>query len=96
MIMGLFLLTWHYAACSVLLGVCWFARSKDKLRICVLCDVLMLIVSIVGFYFMFQIFEESGKTFAMYVQRYGGYAFGVFLFPVIGFLMTMGCSGDKL
>ena len=55
----------------------------------------MLIVAVTGFYFAFQIFDESGKTFAMYIQRYAGYAFGVFLFPIIGFLITMVCSINK-
>ena len=95
--MGFILLTWHYAACILLLLLCWAARQKDKMRLCVCCNIAMLVTAVIGFYANYHfIFAESGKTFAMYVQRYGVYSFGVFLFPVLGMLTTMGCSGDQL
>ena len=95
--MAICLLTWHYAACCILLAVCWALRQKDKLRLCVLCDLAMLVIAVVGFYLSYHlVFVESGKTFAMYVQRYALYSFGVFVLPVAGFLITMGCSGDQL
>ena len=89
-------MTWHYAACMLLLLFCWAARQKDKLRFCVCCDIAMLAAAVVGFFSAYPVFAESGKTFATYVQRYGAYSFGVFLFPILGMLMTMGCSGDQL
>lgn len=95
--MAMLLLMWHYTACGVLLAVCWALRQRDRLRLCVLCDILMLVIAVAGFYLSYHlVFVESGKTFAMYVQRYALYSFGVFVFPAIGFLLTMGCSGDRL
>ena len=94
--MGTLLLVWHYAVCAILLLLCWAAREKDKIKLCVCCDIAMLIVAVIGFYFAYPVFAESGKNFAMYVQRYALYSFGVFVFPVTGLLMTMGCSGDRL
>lgn len=94
--MGTLLLVWHYAVCTILLLLCWAAREKDKIKLCVCCDIAMLIVAVIGFYFAYPVFAESGKTFVMYVQRYALYSFGVFVFPVTGLLMTMGCSGDRL
>ena len=94
--MGMLLLIWHYGVCALLLLLCWMAREKDKLRWCVCCDIAMLIVAVAGFFLAYPVFAESGKTFAMYVQRYALFSFGVFVFPVTGLLMTMGCSGDGL
>ena len=94
--MGMLLLIWHYGVCAIILLLCWAAREKDKIRWCVCCDIAMLVVSVIGFLSAYPAFAESGKTFAMYVQRYGFYSLGVFVFPMIGFLMTLGCSGDQL
>ena len=86
---GVFRLCWHYILCSLCLNAGWKLSWSGRRRAALLLAALSAVVACVGFFLVFfGPFVESGKTFQMYVTRYGLYTLPIFLFPVVGFLLA--------
>ena len=82
----------HYLLCAALLFLCCTSKKNGLFPLCAAATILMVLVSAVGFYLLYAgLFLPSGKTFAMYVSRYAPYTLPVFLFPLVGFVMTLRC-----
>jgi len=86
---GLFRLCWHYLLCSLCLNAGWKLSRSGRRRAAFLLAALSACIACVGFFLVFfGPFVESGKTFQMYLTRYGLYTLSIFLFPAVGFLLA--------
>ena len=88
---------WHYLLCSLVLAVCFFVFRRRNLVACAVCTCLMAVVSVVGFFGIYSgpHFAGSGKPFLEYSIGYGPVTLPVFLFPILGFIMTLTCRKRK-
>lgn len=87
---------WHYLLCFLVLVVCFFVFRRRNLVACAVCTCLMAVVSVVGFFVVYSgPFVASGKTLLEYTVGYGPVTLPVFLFPILGFMMTLTCRKRK-
>ena len=85
---------WHYLLCAGLLWLCLWAKRREKQSLMTAAALLMIFAAAAGFLLVYMgPFQESGKTFVMYVTKYALYSLPVFLFPLAGLAAVY--SGGK-
>ena len=90
LILSLLSLCWHYVICIPLLILVFQCKKRDRTGLAYGLAALCLLVSTAGFFLVFHgPFVESGKTFGMYLTRYGLYTLPIFLVPAAAFAMVL-------
>ena len=81
---------WHYGVCFFLAIGCWISQKLGNRRAAAVLAILTCAAAVAGFFLVYAgPFAGSGKTFAMYVGRYGAGTLPVFLFPLAAVIMAV-------